>query len=68
MMETLYGESGCVQLYCDSAGALDQMHNPVGHQRTKHIDVQHHFVRERVARGEIKVSYIPTEDGCGRAD
>jgi hypothetical protein len=39
LMETLYGESGCVQLYCDSAGAPAQMHNPVGHQRAKHIDV-----------------------------
>jgi hypothetical protein len=38
------------------------MHNPVGHQSVKHIDVQHHFVRVRLARGEIKVSYIPIEN------
>lgn len=61
LMETLYGEAGSVQMNCDSNGALAQMHNPVGHQRAKHIDVQHHFIRERVARGEVKVRYIATK-------
>jgi hypothetical protein len=61
LMETLYGAAGSVQMYCDSAGALAQIHNPVGHQRAQHIDVLHHFVRGRVARGEIQVSYIATD-------
>jgi hypothetical protein len=30
LMETLYGAAGSTQLYCDSAGALAQIHNPVG--------------------------------------
>ena len=49
-------------MFCDSSGALAQMNNTVGHQRAKHIDVQHHFLRERVARKEIKVEYLPTQD------
>jgi hypothetical protein len=61
LMTALFGVAGSVQLYCDSVGALAQMHNPAGHQRAKHIGVQHQFIRERVARGEIKVSYTATD-------
>jgi hypothetical protein len=32
------------------------------HQRTKHIDIVHHAVLERVVRGELTFEYCPTED------
>lgn len=51
-----------VRLKCDNQGALALMRNPVCNQRAKHIDVSHHFVRERVIRGEIKVEYCATEE------
>jgi hypothetical protein len=35
--------------------------NPVVSQRSKHIDVLHHFVRERSDRGEIVLEYCSTE-------
>ena len=38
------------------------MRNPICNQRAKHIDVCHHFVRERVVRGEIKVEYCQTQE------
>ena len=41
------------QLFADHSGS---------HQRTKHIDVRHHFVRERIQRESIRVDYIPTSD------
>jgi hypothetical protein len=62
VMETLCGMAVSVQMCCDSAGALAQMHNPVGHQRAGHIDVLHHFLQERVARGEVKVDHVATEN------
>ena len=35
--------------------------HPIASQRTKHIDVLHHFVRERVARGELRYKYVSTK-------
>jgi len=34
--------------------------NPFQHQRTKHIEMDIHFVREKVARGEVRVLHVPS--------
>ncbi|KAG0574652.1 hypothetical protein KC19_VG280100 [Ceratodon purpureus] len=49
-------------IYGDNQGSINLAHNPVYHGRTKHIEVKHHFIREKVASGEIKLEYIPTSD------
>ena len=36
--------------------------NPTHHSRTKHIDMQHHFICEKLESGEITLKYCPTED------
>ena len=49
-------------IWDDNQGAIAMSENPVMHKRTKHIDIRFHFVRDATARGEIKLSYIPTSD------
>jgi hypothetical protein len=49
-------------IMCDNQGAIALVKNPVYHARTKHIEVHHYFVREKVARGAIILEYCPTED------
>ena len=51
---------GTIQIYGDNQGALRLLKHPIASQRSKHIDIMHHFVRERVARGELRYDYIPT--------
>jgi hypothetical protein len=36
--------------------------NPVEHSRTKHIDIRHHFLRDRQQKGDIEVFHISTEN------
>jgi hypothetical protein len=47
-------------VYCDNVSAVYLSTNPVQHQRTKHIEIDLHFVRERVALGEVRVLHVPT--------
>lgn len=46
----------------DNQGSIALANNPVYHARSKHIDIQHHYVRNEVLEGRIELSYIPTED------
>jgi hypothetical protein len=43
-------EKKMMVIRCDNQGAISLPKNPTHHARTKHIDVQHHFVRERVEK------------------
>jgi len=45
----------------DNQGAIALTEDPTFHARTKHIDIQHHFIRERVAAGHVKLIYEPME-------
>jgi hypothetical protein len=49
-------------LWCDNVGAISLASNPVFHARTKHIEVDYHFIREKVLNKDILVRYISTHD------
>jgi hypothetical protein len=52
------------RLYCDNLGALALASNPIYHARTKHIEVDYHFIREKIFHKDLTASYISTEDQC----
>lgn len=47
-------------VYCDNISAVYLSENPVHHGRTKHVELDVHFVREKVAIGHIRVVHVPT--------
>ena len=49
-------------VHSDSQNAIHLCKNPMYHERTKHVDVRYHFVRELVANGDIHIQKISTED------
>ena len=51
-----------VLLYCDNRGAVNLTKNSVYHGRTKHIDIQHHFVREAVSLGHVLIENMDTSN------
>jgi hypothetical protein len=50
------------RLWCDNIGATYLSANPVFHARTKHIEVDFHFVRERVAQRLLQIRLVSTND------
>ena len=49
-------------MWCDNMSASALAANPVYHARTKHIELDVHFVRDKVLQKQIEVRYIPSHD------
>ncbi|MDV3183817.1 MAG: Ty1/Copia family ribonuclease HI [Sweet potato little leaf phytoplasma] len=49
-------------LLCDNSSATYLAANPVFHSRSKHIEIDHHFIREKVLRKQLFVRFVPSED------
>ena len=49
-------------IWCDNIGASSLASNPIFHTRTKHIEVDVHFIREKVEAKQLEVRFVPIEE------
>ena len=51
-----------MKLYCDNKAAIAIAHNPVLHDRTKHVEIDKHFIKEKIEKWVICMPYLPTTE------
>ena len=51
-----------ILLQTDNKSAIELAKNPINHQRSKHIDIKHHFIRDEIKSETICLDYVPTDD------
>ena len=51
-----------MRLYCDIKSTINIAHNPIQHDRIKHVEVNKHFIKEKLNSGLIYTPYVSTKD------
>jgi hypothetical protein len=49
-------------ILCDNQSCINMMENPVFHDKSKHIEIQYHYIRDMVQRGAVKLQYVGTNE------
>lgn len=57
---------GPIRLYSDSKSAIAIVHNPIQHDRMKHVRIDRNFIKSEIENGKISLSYVPS--GSQEAD
>jgi len=57
-----FNQAFATTIFEDNQGCVNLAHHSTSHERTKHIDIKHHFIRQEIRNGAIKVIYCPTRD------
>ncbi|KAL3640704.1 hypothetical protein CASFOL_015672 [Castilleja foliolosa] len=62
VIKELLNRNDVITVYCDNQSALHLSKNPMFHERSKHIDVRLHFIRDVIERKEVHMEKVGTED------
>jgi hypothetical protein len=58
LLSELRLKDGPLKLWCDNKSAINIANNPVQHDRTKHVEIDRFFIKERLDDGTLKLDYI----------
>ena len=56
-----------ITVHCDNVGAIFLGYNQKNSQRTKHVDIRHHYVRQYVEDGIVKIIFVKSEENTADA-
>lgn len=60
--ELMPGRLEGATLYMDNQSAIRLVKNPEYHRRTKHIDIDYHYIREKYSEGRFELEYVPSQE------
>ena len=61
LKEVVPWHEDCFEVLSDNQSAIRIAKNPVHHDRTKHVEIDRHFIAEKVKNGIAKLSYVPSK-------
>ena len=62
MLEGLFNaEIDVTDILCDNQNCIKMKEILVFHDKSKHIEVRYHFIRDMVQKGDVKLKYVPIE-------
>ena len=50
-----------MKLYCDNKTTISIAYNPIQHDRTKYVEVDRHFIKEKVESNKVCLNYVSTK-------
>ena len=54
-----------IKLKCDNQAMISIANDPIHHDRTKHVEIDRHFIAEKIENSEEQLVYTPTRATCG---
>ncbi|KAL4318051.1 hypothetical protein GQ457_18G015020 [Hibiscus cannabinus] len=55
-------QAGATMIHVENKSAIELAKNPVNHERSKHIDVRFHFIRDHVKGGNVELVHVASQD------
>lgn len=62
LTEVGFPPDSTMNLFCDNKAAIDISHNPIQHDRTKHVEIDRHFIKQNLEEKIIQFPFVKSED------